>query len=257
MTPPDEWGRREGGGAAWERKKQASCLLEYATRQGQSESLRDMHFMVVPGCGVFWNLLMELGVLASATSIGKRAMPDGSELFRILFGEADTATLGFYGEIVFRTIVMYLYTIVLARLIGQGSVGQIGPFEFVLVIAVGSAAGDPMFYPDVGLAQGIAVITVVMVMHRITAYLIAKSRRLERTVEGMPLLVVKEGEVVEQALSTGTLTKRELMALLRLNGVRNTGEVECAYFETSGRLSVFRRREPLEGGLDTIADAQR
>ena len=54
---------------------------------------------------------------------------------------------------------MYLYTIFLARMVGQGAIGQIGPFEFVLVIAVGSAAGDSMFYPDVGLLQGILVIT--------------------------------------------------------------------------------------------------
>ena len=79
-------------------------------------------------------------------------METGSEIQRILLGEAETATVIFYLEVILRTIIMYLYTIFLSRMVGQGGVGQIGPFEFVLVIAVGSAAGDPMFYPDVGLA---------------------------------------------------------------------------------------------------------
>jgi uncharacterized membrane protein YcaP (DUF421 family) len=198
------------------------------------------------------NLLKQAALLCRFRE--ETPMIDGSEVFRVLFGEADTATAGFYVEIVFRTVVMYLYTIVLARLMGQGSVGQIGPFEFVLVIAVGSAAGDPMFYPDVGLAQGIAVITVVMIMHRLTGALIARSRRLEQAVEGRPLLVVRDGAIVEDALRGGALTRRELMALLRVAGIRNTGEVECAFFETSGRLSVFQADER-RAGVDTFPAA--
>ena len=112
------------------------------------------------------------------------------EIIRILFGEAETAQPLFYLEIIFRTLVMYLYTIFLARMVGQGGIGQIGPFEFVLVIAVGSAAGDPMFYPEVGLFQGILVITVVIVLHRLTGFIFTHFRKLEDKVEGLPVFSV-------------------------------------------------------------------
>ena len=167
-------------------------------------------------------------------------MDTGFDLGRILFGEADTASVAFYLEVVFRTIVMYLYTIFLSRMVGQGGVGQIGPFEFVLVIAIGSAAGDPMFYPEVGLFQGILVITVVIVLHRVTAFILHRHKRLEEVLEGGPLLVVRRGQIESKVLGSGTLTERELLALLRIEGVRDTGEVECAFFEPNGRLSVFR-----------------
>lgn len=162
------------------------------------------------------------------------------EFYRILFGGPETASPFFYLEIVLRTVVMYLYTLLLARLVGQGAIGQIGPFEFVLVIAVGSAAGDPMFYPDVGLAQGILVITVVIIAHRLTGSFLARHRRLEEVVEGLPLKVVEHGRIIEEALGAGKLTEREVLSLLRLEGVRDTGEVEFAYFEQAGKLSVFR-----------------
>lgn len=165
------------------------------------------------------------------------------EIIRILFGEAETAQPLFYLEIVFRTLVMYLYTIFLARMVGQGGIGQIGPFEFVLVIAVGSAAGDPMFYPDVGLFQGILVITVVIVLHRLTGFVFSRSRRLEDKVEGLPVRMVENGRIVEGSLGSGTLSERELMAMLRVAGVRDLGEVEHAFLETSGKLSVFWREE--------------
>lgn len=163
-----------------------------------------------------------------------------SDIFRIFFGDTDTATVAFFVEIVLRTVVMYLYTIFLARMVGQGGVGQIGPLEFVLVIAVGSAAGDPMLYPDVALLHGILAITVVILLHRATTWLIERHRKLEMHLEGKPLSVVEHGRVVEGSVEAGAMTRRELMSLLRLQGIRDTGEVEHAWLEPSGRLSLFQ-----------------
>jgi uncharacterized membrane protein YcaP (DUF421 family) len=170
-------------------------------------------------------------------------MDSGFDFVRILFGSEDTASLAFYLEVILRTVVMYLYTIFLSRMVGQGGVGQIGPFEFVLVIAIGSAAGDPMFYPEVGLLQGILVITVVIILHRLTVFVLHRHKHLEEKLEGGPLLVVRRGAIEEKALGSGTLTERELLALLRIEGVRDTGEIECAFFEPNGRLSIFRYPE--------------
>lgn len=167
-------------------------------------------------------------------------MPDWTDVSRILFGESDTANAAFFLEIVVRTVIMYLYTIFLARMVGQGGVGQIGPLEFVLVIAVGSAAGDPMIYPEVALLHGILAITVVILLHRATTLLLARHKNLEKHLEGAPLLVVDHGRIIDDALLAGALTRRELMSLLRLQGIRNTGEIEHAWFEPSGHLSVFR-----------------
>lgn len=163
-----------------------------------------------------------------------------SEASRIFLGDARDGGMLFLLEIVFRTTVMYLYTIFLARMVGHDAIGQIGPFEFVLVIAVGSAAGDPMFYPEIGLLQGILVITVVIVLHRLTGALLQRSKRIESMVEGDPVLVIRNGSIENEGLGSGSLTERELLALLRVEGIRDVSEVESAFFENNGRLSVFR-----------------
>lgn len=165
------------------------------------------------------------------------------EFMRILFGGEDTQSVVFFAEVLLRTIVMYCYTLFLTRMVGNGGIGQIGPFEFVLVIAVGSSAGDPMFYPEVGLLTGIFVITVVIILHRLTGFIVCRFRGLEDVIEGSPLLVVTDGKICDERLGSGTLTERELLALLRLEGVRDTGEVSQAFFEPNGRLSVFRYPE--------------
>jgi len=91
------------------------------------------------------------------------------DLSRIFFG-TDPAL--FYLEIVFRTCVVYAYALLLIRWVGGRGIAQMSAVEFLLVIALGSAVGDAMFYPEVPLFQAMLVITVVVVINKILDILI-------------------------------------------------------------------------------------
>jgi uncharacterized membrane protein YcaP (DUF421 family) len=108
-----------------------------------------------------------------------------------------------------------------------------------VVIVVSSAAGDAMFYPHVPILHGIAVLTVVMLLHRLVGRVTAGSEWAEDLVEGEPLLVVRNGHVVDAALGAGSLSRRELLMLLRVQGHRNICNIEEAYLEPSGQISAF------------------
>ncbi|TFL16252.1 DUF421 domain-containing protein [Jannaschia formosa] len=157
---------------------------------------------------------------------------------RMLLG--DQLGFLFLLEIVFRTVVMYGYALVFARMIGKRGVGQVSPFEFILIIIISSAAGDPMFYGDVPLLHGMLVLTVVMSLHWLVSSLTDRSERAEDVMEGEPVLVVQDGQIEERALGSGTLSRRELLMQLRQQGVRDVGEVEQAYFEPDGKISVLQ-----------------
>ncbi len=160
------------------------------------------------------------------------------DLHRMFLG--DQHQLLFLLEVVFRTVVMYGYSLVFARAIGKRAVGQISPFEFILIIIISSAAGDPMFYAHVPLLHGTAVMTVVMLLHRLVGAATARSERIEDLMEGEPTLVIREGRIVEEALGSSGLSRRELMMKLRTQGVQDMAVVDAAYFEPSGQLSVFK-----------------
>ena len=158
--------------------------------------------------------------------------------YRMFLGEQASAL--YLLEISFRTAVMYSYAIVFSRLIGKRGVGQISPFEFIIIIIVSSAAGDPMFYAHVPLLHGILVMTVVMVLHRLAGLVTDRSERAEDVMEGEPVLVIEQGFIVEGGVGPGTLSRRELLMKLRQQGIRDVGEVERAFFEPSGQLSVLQ-----------------
>lgn len=157
---------------------------------------------------------------------------------RILIG--DETDLLYLLEVVLRTAVMYGAAVLFARIIGKRGTAQITPFEFILIIVISSAAGDPMFYPNVPLLHGILVLLVIMTLHRSLGWLTTRVETVEHLMESEPLLVVEHGRVLEDELRTGTLSREELMSELRLQGIKALGEIERAFIEPSGHVSILR-----------------
>ncbi len=162
---------------------------------------------------------------------------DMSTLERIFLGD-DSWT--FVLEIIFRTGILYCFTFVMIRLMGRRSVSDLSIIEVLLIIALGSAVGDPMFYPDVPLVHGMAVIATVVVINRAISFLINRSDRVEQLVEGPIARVVRDGQLDVEGFEAAEIAREELFELLRLSGVEHLGQVRVAYVEQNGELSVFR-----------------
>ena len=172
------------------------------------------------------------------------------DLHRMFVGDAP---LLFLLEIVARTVIMYLYTLFVARFIGKRGMGQLTPFEFIVVIVLGSAAGDPMFYADVPLLHGFVVLTVVVALEKLINHLTNVSRKAEAVIESTPSIVIREGSVLDAAVKQEGISMQELLMELRMHGVKNVGEVQYAFWEPSGKLSVLRYPEGKEReGMTTI-----
>ncbi|MGH8958343.1 MAG: DUF421 domain-containing protein [Acidimicrobiia bacterium] len=158
------------------------------------------------------------------------------ELERIFLGDLTWMTVF---EILLRTAVLFLYTLVLFRMVGKRGLGQLSPFELLIIVALGSAVGDPMFYPDVPVLSGMIVITTVVGLERLLVLITESNRSIEKIVESVPVCVVADGHLIEENLDKEDLSKSEIEMLLRLHGVENLGDVRRAYLEPTGRVSVF------------------
>ena len=172
------------------------------------------------------------------------------DLYRIFLGDQPP---GFFLEIMFRTVVMYAYVLLLLRLLGKRGMGQLSPFEFTIIIALGAAVGDPMFYPEVPLLHGLAVVTLVVAMTRFVTYLSNRSESVEDFLEGQPCCVVEDGVLNLESIDAERFSREELFMLLREKGVSQLGQVRRAYIEPSGGVSAFQwpddRAKP---GLPTL-----
>lgn len=159
---------------------------------------------------------------------------------RIFFGDESAS---FLVEIVFRTAWLYGFAYVLVRALGPRMTSQVSPVELFVVIALGSAVGDGMFYPDVPLLHSMVVVAVVVALTRVFGEAAARSERFETLLEGAPSRLIDAGCIDGPGLERAQLTLEGLFQLLRAERIEHLGEVRVAYLEQSGHVSVFRFRE--------------
>jgi uncharacterized membrane protein YcaP (DUF421 family) len=145
----------------------------------------------------------------------------------------------FLPEVAIRTLVMFTIILISLSILGKRGVKQLSVFELVVIIGLGSAAGDPMFYKDVGLIPALIVFIIIISLYSWVTHWVGRSKKIERLVEGKPICLVEEGRFAIDNFSKEALGQDEFFAELRLKGVSHLGQVESAIIETNGGISVF------------------
>lgn len=158
------------------------------------------------------------------------------DLKQILLGSEEWS---FLLETILRTSIMFFIIIFGLRLLGKRGVKQLSVFELVVIIGLGSAAGDPMFYKDVGILPALVVFTMIIALYSIITYIISKSKKFEKLVEGKPICLIDQGVFCIEDFKKESLGEDEFFAELRLKGISHLGQVEKAIEEISGEISVF------------------
>jgi uncharacterized membrane protein YcaP (DUF421 family) len=158
------------------------------------------------------------------------------ELEKILIGEED---FSFLLEVVIRTIVMFVAVITAISILGKRGVKQLSVFELVIIISMGSAAGDPMFYKDVGLLTAFVVFATIIIIYKLVMRLLNKSEKFEKAIEGEPVYLIREGQFCFKAFEKEALAVDEFFAELRNYNISQLGQIKAAIMETNGNISVF------------------
>jgi len=173
---------------------------------------------------------------------------------RILINELPAA---FLLEVVMRSVIMFVIILVTLRASGKRGMKQLSIFELVLIIGLGSAAGDPMFYEDVGILPALTVFLVIILLYVGITRLTDRFSWFERIMEGQPVYVIQGGKILLDGLNRTGLSREELFAALRLANVEHLGQVKTVLIETSGDVSIlFFPDEQVNPGLPIFPGQQ-
>ena len=142
-------------------------------------------------------------------------------------------------EVMARALVMYIIILVALRASGKRGVKQLSVYELVLIIGLGSAAGDPMFYEDVGLIPAITVFMIIILLYRSTTWLSGKNKRLANFLEGKPVCLIENGKFSIENFKKENLAQDEFFSELRQQNVEHLGQVRIGIIEPTGELSLF------------------
>jgi uncharacterized membrane protein YcaP (DUF421 family) len=156
-------------------------------------------------------------------------------------------------ELVFRSGVVYAFLLVLLRLTGKRQIGQLAPFDLVLLLVLSNAVQNSMNGGDNSLVGGLVSAATLIALNYGIGHATFKSKRLEALIEGRPLLIIHNGRVFEDVMRHAKLTHHELSAALRQSGCTCAEDVQTAVLENNGSISVVMRAAPAQP--PTSADA--
>ncbi|WP_460612631.1 DUF421 domain-containing protein [Hymenobacter seoulensis] len=142
-------------------------------------------------------------------------------------------------EVALRCVVTYLLILGALRVTGRRGVRQLSIFELSIILALGSAAGDAMFYDDVPMLHVTVVFVMVSALYLLFNRLTERFPRFSDWLEGAPILLVENGEIKHQALEKQNLTQKELFGELRQYQIEHLGQVRRAYMEATGNVSIY------------------
>ncbi len=161
---------------------------------------------------------------------------DPFDWHRILLGEQPPAYLL---EVAIKCVLVFCLLLLVMRLMGKRGQNNISPMQQMLLIALGSAAGDVLLYPSVALSYAALVLVGITLLTVGLEAWSQRSRRVRDCTESRPAVLVTDGIIDHQALRRERTTLRELHAELRVGGARSLSQVRYAILEMTGEFSVF------------------
>jgi uncharacterized membrane protein YcaP (DUF421 family) len=146
-----------------------------------------------------------------------------------------------WSELILRSAVVYAALIVILRVTGKRQVGQLAPFDLVLLLVLSNAVQNSMNGGDNSLTGGLISAVTLVTLNYLVGYATFKSKRLEALIEGRPLLIIHNGHVLKDVLANAMVTHHELDAALRQTGHACIDEVQSAILENNGAITVIPR----------------
>ncbi len=146
-------------------------------------------------------------------------------------------------DLVLRSIVVFLIVFLVTRAVGRRELSTMEPFDLILLIITGDLMQQAVTQSDYSLSGGVTVIATMALLTVALSYVSFKVPKLRPVLDGEPLVLVQDGEIIHRNLRRERITVEELLAAARLQQVGSLEQVRFAVLETNGMISII----PTEG----------
>jgi len=144
-------------------------------------------------------------------------------------------------EKIIRAVAVYFFLLIAFRLTGKRQLGQMSSFDLVVLLIISNTVQNAIIGNDNSVTGGFIGALTILALNYGIARLVVSSKRFERVIEGAPTLLVHNGRVIEANMRREMLTRDELMAALRRQGILSVDEVRVALLEETGAITALKR----------------
>ena len=141
-------------------------------------------------------------------------------------------------NILIKGIIIYIVVAVAVRFMGKRQIGELQPGELVITIVLSQIATMPLQEKDFPMLGGVSLVFLFVALELLSSYLAMKFRPYRTLMQGHSVLIIKDGHILQKNLAMIRYNTDDLIEALRLKDVFDISEVQYAYIETNGSISV-------------------
>ena len=142
---------------------------------------------------------------------------------------------------VLRACIVYFILLALIRASGKRTMGQFTPFDMLLVVLLGNAVQNALLGQDTSVGGGLLLAATLLVLNWLVGLVSARSARMEALVEGVPVLLARDGQVYKDVLRRELISRADFDKAMREAGVENLEDIHMAVLETNGHITLVTR----------------
>ena len=143
-------------------------------------------------------------------------------------------------NVLFRTAFFYFFIVLLYRLMGKREIGQLGIIDLIVSILIAELVAISIEEPDKSLWLTILPLSLLGILEIFLAYISIKSRTFRKVFHGKPSLIICNGKVNYKEMVKQRYSMDDLLLSLRQKEIKDLEEVEYAFLEPNGKLSIFQ-----------------
>lgn len=142
------------------------------------------------------------------------------------------------------TVTFYFFTIVASKIAGIRSFTTYSSFDFLVTLAMGALLASTITSDKISLAEGAVALFTLYALQTVIAFMRQKWNVVGDIVDHNPILLIDQGKIIDENLKHVRITRYELNAKLRGEGITDYNQVWAAVLEASGTISVMKRNSP-------------
>jgi uncharacterized membrane protein YcaP (DUF421 family) len=150
----------------------------------------------------------------------------------------------------------YVALVAILRISGKRTLTKLNAFDLVVTVALGSTLATVLLSKDVALAEGVLAMVLLVFLQFVISWLSVRSAGFRDLVKSEPTLIMHQGEFLDRAMRAQRITRDEVMAALRSDGVMDAREAAAVVLETDGTIAVIKGAEH-EAAKPTLARVQK
>ncbi|WP_110927354.1 DUF421 domain-containing protein [Bacillus massiliglaciei] len=146
-----------------------------------------------------------------------------------------------YLVVVLKTLLIYIFILVIFRLMGKREIGELSILDLVVFVMIGDIAVMAIEDPDKPIMKAFAPMIVLLIIQFLSSLFSLKSAKFREVVDGEPSIIINQGKIDEKVMRKQRYNFDDLLTQIRSHGILDLNEIEYAILESSGDLSVIRK----------------